>query len=87
MSSLLTRDEYQALARTLVLPSGAFVDGKHTAAISGKSFGTVNPATGSQLNEIAACDGAPLIATRLPRDDNETSSSCSILARLRSNSP
>ena len=56
MSSLLTRDEYQALAQTLVLPSGAFVDGRYTAAVSGQSFETLNPATGSRLAQIAACD-------------------------------
>ena len=56
MSSLLTRDEYQALAQTLVLPSGAFVDGRYKAAVSGQSFETLNPATGSRLAQIAACD-------------------------------
>ena len=55
MSSLLTRDEYQAIAETLVLPSGAFIDGKSTASASGQSFETINPATGSPLNQIAAC--------------------------------
>ena len=56
MSSLLTRDEYQALADTLVLPSGAFIDGRFTAATSGDCIETVNPATGSSLGRIASCD-------------------------------
>ena len=55
MSSLLTRDEYRAIAETMVLPSGAFIDGKATAALSGESFETVNPATGGRLNDIATC--------------------------------
>ena len=58
MSSLLTRDEYQAIAETLVLPSGAYIDGKFTAAASGESFETINPATGGALNQIAACGEA-----------------------------
>ena len=56
MSSLLTRDEYQALAQSLVLPSGAFIDGKFAAAISGDCIETLNPATGGALGRIAACE-------------------------------
>ena len=58
MSSLLTRDEYGALARTLSLPSGAFIDGRFTAPLSGGSFESVNPATGGRLGRIAICDAA-----------------------------
>ena len=56
MSSLLTRDEYRALARSLVLPSGAFVDGKFAAAVAGGCIETLNPATGGALGRIAACE-------------------------------
>lgn len=56
MSSLLTRDEYQALAESIVLPSGAFIDGKFAPSHSGHSFETINPATGIRLNQIASCD-------------------------------
>ncbi len=52
---LLTRDEYAAIAATLDLPSGAFIDGGYRPAISGKTFATLNPATGETLAEIAAC--------------------------------
>ncbi len=55
MSSLLTRDEYRAIADTLVLPSGAYIDGRFAASASGESFETINPATGDRLAAIAAC--------------------------------
>ena len=57
MSDLLTRDEYQAIARDLVLPTNAFIDGGYRPAKSGNTFETLNPATGEKLADIAACDG------------------------------
>jgi len=53
--SLLTRDEYKAIAATLTLPTQAFIDGSFRPAISGKTFTTTNPATGEVLAQIAAC--------------------------------
>ncbi|MGX0877211.1 gamma-glutamyl-gamma-aminobutyraldehyde dehydrogenase [Roseovarius sp. MBR-154] len=53
--SLLTRDEYAAIAATLDLPTGAFIDGGYRPAISGKTFASLNPATGETLAEVAAC--------------------------------
>ena len=58
MSNLLTRAEYEAIARNLTLPTNAFIDGGYRPAASGKTFDTVNPATGVKLGEIAACDSA-----------------------------
>ena len=58
MSSLLTREEYEAIAEELQLPSGAVIDGKARPAQSGKTFDTVNPATGEVLARIAACGKA-----------------------------
>jgi 4-(gamma-glutamylamino)butanal dehydrogenase len=58
MSSLLTREEYEAIAKELQLPSGAVIDGKARPALSGKTFETVNPATGDVLARIAACGKA-----------------------------
>ncbi|ASP36850.1 aldehyde dehydrogenase [Labrenzia sp. VG12] len=55
MTDLLTRDEYKALAAKLTLPTNAFVDGSYRPAHSGKTFSTVNPATGETLAEVAAC--------------------------------
>jgi len=56
MSELLSHDEYQAIAQSLVLPSTAFIDGKFQASKSGNDFATVNPATGETLTNISACN-------------------------------
>lgn len=56
MSDLLTRPEFEAIASELVLPNTAFIDGKFCAARSGKTFATVNPATGETITGIASCD-------------------------------
>ena len=55
---LLTKDEYTAIAHGLDFPTGAFIDGGYRPAISGKTFASVNPATGDTLAHIAACDAA-----------------------------
>ncbi|MCV0425119.1 MAG: aldehyde dehydrogenase [Roseibium sp.] len=55
MTDLLTREEYRALAAKLAFPTTAFIDGGYRPAQSGRTFATVNPATGDTLAEIAAC--------------------------------
>ncbi|TBX28630.1 aldehyde dehydrogenase [Nioella sediminis] len=52
---LLTRDEYKALAAEMDFPNAAYIDGAYRPANSGKTFATVNPATGETLTEVAAC--------------------------------
>lgn len=53
--TLLTKDEYRAIAAGLDLPGMAFIDGGFRPAISGATFETVNPATGAKLADVAAC--------------------------------
>ena len=53
--SLLTTEEYKAIAAGLEFPTQAFIDGAFRPAISGKTFDTVNPATGAVLAKVAAC--------------------------------
>lgn len=53
--SLLTTEEYKAIAAGLSFPTTAFIDGHFRPAISGKTFDTLNPATGEVLAEVAAC--------------------------------
>ena len=53
---LLTREEYQAITANLSWPTGAYIDGGYRPALSGKTFETVNPATGTKLADIAACE-------------------------------
>lgn len=56
MTDLLTHEEYQAIAASLDLPQNAWIDGAHRPAISGKTFDTVNPATGAVIGTVAACE-------------------------------
>lgn len=52
---LLTRTEYAALAADIDFATSAFIDGGYRPAASGKTFETVNPATGDTLAKVAAC--------------------------------
>jgi 4-(gamma-glutamylamino)butanal dehydrogenase len=56
MSGLLTTEEYKAIAKSLSLPTQAFINGTFRPAKSGKTFETVNPATGKVITKIAACN-------------------------------
>lgn len=58
MSASPTKEEYAAIAKSLVLPREAFIDGVFRPALSGKTFPTINPATGAVLAEVAACGSA-----------------------------
>lgn len=55
MSSLLSREEYQAIADEINFPRTAFIDGKFRAG-NGKKMPTINPATGEKICDISACD-------------------------------
>jgi len=55
MTELLTAEEYASLAIDLAFPCAAFIDGGFRPAISGRTFMTVNPASGTPLCEVAAC--------------------------------
>jgi 4-(gamma-glutamylamino)butanal dehydrogenase len=69
MSTLLTRDDYKAIAATLTFPTQAFIDGRFRPALSGKTFDTINPATGQVLANVAACDAADVdLAVAKARD-------------------
>jgi len=56
MSSLLNKAEIKAIAEQITFPNTAFINGKFCAAKSGRTFPSVNPATGETLCQIAACD-------------------------------
>ena len=57
MSDLLTRDEYAAIAAEMDFPRTAFIDGKYMPG-KGASLKTLNPATGDEICEIAACNAS-----------------------------
>jgi len=58
MTAMLTKNEYQSIARQLTLPSAAIIDGERYSAISGDTFATTNPATGERLADLPACSAA-----------------------------
>jgi 4-(gamma-glutamylamino)butanal dehydrogenase len=58
MTGLLTTEEYKAIAKSLSLPTQAFINGAFRPAQSGKTFESVNPATGHALAQVAACSAA-----------------------------
>lgn len=58
----MTLEQVAALAATVARPARAFIGGRAVAALSGKTFATLNPATGETLAEIAACDAPDIDA-------------------------
>lgn len=58
MTKLLTREEYEAVAAGIHFPTNAFIDGGFHPAVDGKTFASVNPATGEELAQIASCTAA-----------------------------
>ncbi|WP_066552323.1 aldehyde dehydrogenase [Croceicoccus bisphenolivorans] len=54
----LTKVDFDKAARALSYETRAFIDGKFVNALSGKTFATINPATGKELGQIAECDAA-----------------------------
>ncbi|MGH8194453.1 MAG: aldehyde dehydrogenase [Woeseiaceae bacterium] len=56
MPTLLTHQEYRAIATEMSFPVNAFVNGKFMKPHSGNTMDTINPATGKVLAKVAACD-------------------------------
>ncbi|MEM8653148.1 MAG: aldehyde dehydrogenase [Pseudomonadota bacterium] len=52
---MLTTEEYKAIAADLTPATSAFIDGGFRPAISGNTFPTLNPATGEEIAQVAAC--------------------------------
>ncbi|GLR45298.1 aldehyde dehydrogenase [Mesorhizobium amorphae] len=55
---MLNKVDYKTQAAALKLPNRMIVDGEQTAALSGKTFPTINPATGKVLAELPAASAA-----------------------------
>ena len=71
MSNLLTHEEYSAIANSLSFPTNAFINGQFQSSKSGKTFETINPATGNVIAKVAACnvdDVCLLYTSPSPRD-------------------
>jgi len=58
MSELKTEQEYRAIAGSLRLPEGAYINGKFQSAAAGQTYESINPADGSVIANIACCDVA-----------------------------
>jgi 4-(gamma-glutamylamino)butanal dehydrogenase len=56
MRDLLTADDYKAIASTITFSNNAFINGGFRPARSGKTFPTINPATGHVLTQVALCE-------------------------------
>jgi gamma-glutamyl-gamma-aminobutyraldehyde dehydrogenase len=51
-----TYEDWKSRAAGLSFRGQAFIDGKFTDAVSGKTFDSINPATGAVLTQVAECD-------------------------------
>jgi gamma-glutamyl-gamma-aminobutyraldehyde dehydrogenase len=73
MSHTLDYRAIKAAAAKLKFRTKAFIDGKYVDARSGKTYDSINPATGQRLTPIAACDetdvGAAVRAARRAFND------------------
>jgi acyl-CoA reductase-like NAD-dependent aldehyde dehydrogenase len=56
--TVLTKETAHAIAGGLKIENRAFIGGSFTGAASGRTFATVNPATGETIAEVAHCDVA-----------------------------
>lgn len=66
--SIPTYSTWQAKAKAIHPEWRAFIDGRYVEALSGKTFATVNPATGEVIAQIASCDAADVdVAVRSAR--------------------
>lgn len=54
--------DWNQISSSLTFGSKAIVGGRHVDALSGRSFSSMNPATGETLAEVAACDIADVDA-------------------------
>jgi gamma-glutamyl-gamma-aminobutyraldehyde dehydrogenase len=55
MSTLLTHEEYCAIAQNITYPVNPFINGEYVPPLSGNSMETINPATGEVITRVAAC--------------------------------
>lgn len=62
MSDTLTQDAIAKQVEKLEFRNLAFINGSFVAANSGKTFETLNPATGELLSHVAACDSVDVDA-------------------------
>lgn len=69
----VTSATYNAIAGKLSFETKAFIGGKFVPSLSGKTFDTENPATGTKITSVAECDSADVdLAVKMARKAFET---------------
>ena len=69
MSNLLSKNNYVDIAAKIQLPTDPFIDGRFQKSKAGRVMESINPATGSVITNIAACDESDVnYAVKVSRD-------------------
>ena len=69
MSNLLSKNDYVDIAAKIQLPTDPFIDGRFQKSKAGMVMESINPATGSVITNIAACDDSDVnYAVKVSRD-------------------
>jgi gamma-glutamyl-gamma-aminobutyraldehyde dehydrogenase len=69
MSNLLSKNDYVDIAAKIQLPTDPFIDGRFQKSKAGRVMESINPATGSVITNIAACDDSDVnYAVKVSRD-------------------
>ena len=69
MSSLLSKNDYIDIAAKIQFPTDPFIDGRFQKSKAERVMESINPATGSVITNIAACDDSDVnYAVKVSRD-------------------
>ena len=69
MSSLLSKNDYIDIAAKIQFPTNPFINGKFQKSNAGRVMESINPATGSVITNISACDDSDVnYAVKVSRD-------------------
>ena len=69
MSSLLSKNDYIDIAAKIQFPTDPFINGRFQKSKAGKVMESINPATGSVITNISACDDSDVnYAVKVSRD-------------------
>ena len=69
MSNLLSKNDYIDIAAKIQFPTNPFINGKFQKSNAGRVMESINPATGSVITNISACDDSDVnYAVKVSRD-------------------
>ena len=69
MSSLLSKNDYIDIAAKIQFPTDPFINGRFQKSKTGRVMESINPATGSVITNISACDDSDVnYAVKVSRD-------------------